>query len=381
MYILPTLYKRNSNGSVQQWTMIVEHNKYWAEYGQVAGKIQSDKPTVAKPKNVGKSNETTPEEQAILEAESKWTKKIDRQRYFESIKDIDQFQFKPTLAHKADVQGHKLEGKLISATPKLDGIRCYITKDGAFSRRDMKFVTTKIIEEDLKPFFDKFPNAILDGELYNHKYKEDFNQITSLVRKTKNITGEDWAFIADNLQFHLFDVPRIADLTLKDTFIKRMTRFQEVFGIGEVKFNTKRFFIVVDEIFEDFSFNDERFQEYKAAVTEEGYEGVMVRDMNMPYEMKRSYKLQKVKDFVDDEFTIVDITEGDGNRSGMAGRVICEINGDTFEANMRGSHDYFTELLKNRNIYIGKQATIRYQNLTPDGQPRFGVMVAIRDYE
>jgi hypothetical protein len=78
------------------------------------------------------------------------------------------------------------------------------------------------------------------------------------------------------------------------------------------------------------------------------------------------------------EFKIVDIIEGDGNRSGMMGRIQFSIEGKSFYSNARGNNQYFRDLLKNKRNYIGKMATVRYQNLTPDGIPRFPVMIGVR---
>ena len=73
--------------------------------------------------------------------------------------------------------------------PKLDGVRCIVyMQDGelvAKSRQGKPIDTVVHILEELKPFFEQSPNAVLDGELYNHDYKNDFNKIISLVRKMK----------------------------------------------------------------------------------------------------------------------------------------------------------------------------------------------------
>ena len=122
---------------------------------------------------------------------------------------------------------------------------------------------------------------------------------------------------------------------------------------------------------------DERYSEYLA----DGQEGQMIR-VNGPYENKRSRFLIKRKEFVDEEFKILGITEGKGNRSGMFGRAQCVTkDGVEFEANARGNEQFYTDLFENREKYVGEMATVRYQNLTPDGKPRFGVIVAIRNYD
>lgn len=364
-----TLYKRNTNGKVLQWNIIVDGNKYWAEYGQVGGKIQADTPTICEGKNIGRSNETSPDEQAKLEFESKYKKQIEIKGYCEDINKIDEIVFTPMLAHSYDKHGEKLPERVI-VSPKMDGVRCYITKDGAFSRNGKKWVATKFIEEGLAPVFEKYPNLILDGELYCHRYSQDFNKIVSLAKKTKHISDVDWDEIKLKLEYHVFDCmittsPSLS-YELRMSFIKNLDLLK--FGHNLVMVES------VETTKTDFH---EHFQRYMEC----GYEGIMLRDPESAYECKRSYGLQKYKEFVDAEFKIVDIEEGVGNRSGMFGRMILEHEGNTFEANSRGNQEYYTDLWKNKNKYIGKMATIRYQNLTPDGIPRFGVCITIRDYE
>lgn len=377
---LPTLYKRTSTGAIQQWTMIVDGPKYWTEYGQVDGKIQETKPTVATPKNVGRANETTAGEQALSEAQSKWQKKLDKD-YWDDISKIDTFQFKPMLAKKVEKQGHKLEGKAVYLSPKLDGIRCYITKDGAFSRLHNQFVTTKFIEEDLSDFFEKYPHAILDGEIYNHEYKHNFNKITSLVKKEKDIDQETWDEVAEKLEYHIFDIPMISSKKDMDApFYDRMNND----GVAEMlvhKLDSPRIKFVQQKMITTFTTESEAVDEYKTNKLADGYEGIMIRDAYGSYEMKRSATLLKSKNFEDDEFEIIDVTEGDGNRAGMMGRIHLVCEAGTFEANSRGNREHFRDLLMNKENYIGKKATVRFANYTPDGKPRHGCVVAIRDYE
>ena len=93
--------------------------------------------------------------------------------------------------------------------PKLDGVRCLIQLENnvitAYSRNGKKWKNIAHILMDLVPFFDKHPNVVLDGELYNHDLKEDFEKIISLVRKTKP-TDEDRVESAEMVQFHCYDI-------------------------------------------------------------------------------------------------------------------------------------------------------------------------------
>lgn len=381
MKTLPTLYKRTSTGKVQQWTVKIDGDSYWSESGQQGGKITKSKPKVAKPKNVGKSNETTPEEQALKEAQAKWDKKVER-HYFEDIEEIDNKPFQVTLAHKSDDHAHKLEGQDVFLSPKLDGMRCYITKDGAFSRENNKLVTTKYIEEELEPFFEQFPEAILDGELYNHQFKDNFNEILSLARKTKleSITEESWEKVKANLQYHIFDVARIAHYDEATEYYTRMGYLKTYLKETDlVKFVETRFVVPFKLDLED---AQNRTTSYFKECLENGYEGTMIRLSSMPYEKKRSYNLLKLKNFETEEFEILDVIEGEGNRSGMFGKFVLALpDGRTFKANARGDYKFYKEIWENREDYIGKLATHRFMNYTPDGVPRGGAVIAIRDYE
>ena len=118
---------------------------------------------------------------------------------------------------------------------------------------------------------------------------------------------------------------------------------------------------------------------YHSTFVEQGYEGLILRVSGSVYENKRSRCLLKLKNFIDEEFVIVDIVEGVGNRSGMAGNIICKMkNGKEFSAGLRGGEKYYKHLLDNKSMIIGKLATIRYQNLTDkDKLPRFPICMDI----
>lgn len=377
MQKLDRLYKKNTNGKILQWDIYIDGNQYWAEYGQVDGKIQADVPTICEGKNIGRSNETTPEEQALSEAKAKHKKQLDMKGYSTNINHERKGFVTPMLAHPYDKHGNKLPN-VVSCSPKMDGVRCYITKYGAYSRNGKQWVSTKFIEETLKPFFEKNPSVILDGELYCHRYKDDFNKIVSLAKKTKHISDDDWKDIEEKLEFHIFDM---MDEDIPEApFRKRDQYLDLMFNDDKNSVNGGTVYKNVFKVLSIETTKDD-FHEYFAKFIEGGYEGIMLRDPDSPYECKRSYCLQKYKEFQTEEFEIIDIEEGTGNRSGKFGRAILKDGDIIFEANARGNDEYYRELLLNKENYIGKMATVRYQNRTPDGKPRFGVVVAIRDYE
>ena len=184
IYSLPTLYKRDSNGNVREWTM-----QYMGPIGPGTrtvsgikdGKLVESGWNESIGKNFGKKNATTSFEQAQKEAEAKWAITLDKE-YFENISQMDSYdKFKPQLAQEYT----KKPQPFGLSQPKLDGIRCIARADGLYTRAGKEITTCNHIHEQLKEFFKNYPEVILDGELYNHDLKDDFNKITSLVRKVK----------------------------------------------------------------------------------------------------------------------------------------------------------------------------------------------------
>ena len=366
----PTIYKRTETGAIQQWIIIAEGNAFYTIEGQVDGKLTTSKPTVCEAKNTGRSNETTPETQAYSEAERKWNKQLER-GYTQDIEQIDSIQtlYKPMLAHK--YKDYKDEVKYpIFAQVKLDGARCIMTRLGAFTRNGKEWAAIPHIREILIPFFKKYPNAILDGELYTHKLRNDFNKMMSLIKKTKP-SIDDLFESEEMVEYWVYDCPRIGTLTEKTPFYDRYTSMvKELTG-------TKYIHIV-----ETYTAKDENEMfEYYNKFLEEGYEGLMIR-INKPYQNKRTKYLLKVKPHESDEFTIIGIRPGKGNKAGMAGHMDFHAkNGKSFTSNIKGTHEFLKELLLKRDELIGQVATVEYQNLTPDGLPRFPYCTSIRDYE
>ena len=215
MAALPTLYKRTSTGKIQQWTIIVDGSSYYTESGQTTGKITKSKPTLCSGKNIGKSNQTTSQQQAEAEAEAKWNKKCN-EGYAETIEESNDKRderIEPMLAQKwDDVLGTKNDVVYpCISQPKLDGIRCLVTRDAMMSRKWKPIVACPHILESLKEFFDMHPDVLaLDGELYNHVFHDEFHEIVSLVRKTKP-TENDLQRSADLIEYHVYDVIRQSD--------------------------------------------------------------------------------------------------------------------------------------------------------------------------
>lgn len=349
--IYATLYKQDTKGSTRVWFMERDGDKHRTHAGLLDGKLAVSGWTVCTPKS-----QPTAEDQAHFEVLAEYKKKLDRS-YHDSIDTIAKPKiFQPMLAHKYE----GWQGSCFSQ-PKLDGIRCIATKDGLFSRQGKPIVAVPHIEAALKNVFDFDPTVVLDGELYNHDLKDDFNTITSLVRKQKP-TDLDLAEAEQKIQFWVYDVPSVAgsfgarlDFLCREVFPHVALR--QAVHVVETASNIGSE-TVLDAIYANY--------------LEAGYEGQMVR-LDRPYENKRSSSLLKRKEFQDAEFKLIRIEEGLGNWSGVAKRVVAQLpDGREFGAGIRGTRDRAAELL--HETY--DEVTIRFFALTPDGVPRFPVATA-----
>lgn len=364
-----TLYKKDSTGKIRIWAMEIDGARYRTASGIPGGKTVVSDYTTAVAKNVGRANETTAEQQAELEVEAEYTKKL-KTGYHRSKDDVDnQGYIKPMLAEKWDdriIVGHQR----IFVQPKFDGFRCIATKDGLFSRKGEKFLAAPHIEAALAPMFAELPNMILDGELYNHELKDDFNKIASLVRK-QNPTPAQLDETAKMVQFYVYD---IVDMNNNNKFSDRLKGLAErVFGV----FFQNSTVIRPVETYEVTT--KEGMDELYGRFIEQGYEGQMVR-LDGVYQNKRSKFLMKRKEFQDNEYEIVAIEEGLGNRSNMAGRVTLKLpDGRTFGAGIKGGLAYNKQLWADKENLVGKKGTVEFFALTPDGIPRFPVFKAVRE--
>ena len=361
---LETIYKKTKTGATQEWTIEVSDNRYRTHSGQVGGQITTNAWTVVYGKNEGKANGTTDNEQALKEAIAKRTKKLES-GYFEDVNNINEQQyFEPMLAAKWEDYKDKIQYPIYSQA-KLDGIRCIVTKDGMFSRNGKPIVSAPHIIDSLRNLFVVNPDLIFDGELYADKFANDFNTIVSLVKKTKP-TDSDLAESKKQIEYHIYDLP-----SSKKNFLHRAYDLGILF---ETRLEMGKYCRLVDTRKAE---NEEMVMEQYGLLVDAGYEGQILR-VDAKYENKRSKSLLKHKSFIDEEFQILDIVEGEGNRSGTAGYMVFNTGeGKRFKSNVKGTWDETAEMLRNKKQLIGKQATIKYFNLTPDGIPRFPFVIGI----
>lgn len=360
---LSKLFKRAVNGKTLEWEIEVKDACFRTISGYTDGVKTVSEWTCCEAKNVGKKNATTPEQQAMSEAKAMWTKRVELGS-FESISDIDKLvHFKPMLAHKYEDYKDKIKYPIFSQ-PKLDGIRCIVRADGMWSRNGKKIISAPHIFESLKPLFENDPELIFDGELYADKFANDFNTICSLVKKTKP-TSNDLKESKDKIEYHIYDLP-----SHQGTFRERYTALVEL-NLSDCCKRVRTDVCLDENVLKDW------YEDY----VEWGYEGQMIR-LDNEYENKRSKSLLKHKSFIDEEYTILDVEEGGGNKTGMIGSFVFENkDGKRFNASPKFNWEECIEMWNNRHELISKEATVKYFNLTPDNVPRFPYVTAIRDYE
>ena len=280
--------------------------------------------------------------------------------------------FNVMLAHSAPKTIDFKNGNGYFIQPKLDGVRCYITKDGAFSRNHKQLHNCKHILTELKPLFANNPSVILDGELYNHKFKNNFNKIISLVRKQKP-TQQDKFEAASYLQFHCYDLFSDYDSYSYLKFIDRtlaITNLQSKYKL--------RFTKTVDT---KVLYSETELNKIHNENKQNGYEGSIIR-ANKLYEQKRSHNLWKVKDFNDTEATIIGWVEGQGKRTGTIGKFLArDANGIEFGMPVMDKMPVLKKMYDIAEWYIGKTATFTYFQRTPSGSYRHPLFKTVRNYE
>ena len=246
------------------------------------------------------------------------------------------------LAHKLD-ESRIDWSKPVYMQPKLDGVRCLFTKDGAFSRTGKQFMNVQHIEKMLKHFFKQNPDIVLDGELYNHDLRNDFEKIISLVRKQKP-TDKDRAEAHKMMQYHVYDY---ITSTRKRSYKERL----DILTCSDIYNEHIKY--VLTSIVVTPAMTKVIHKEF----LDMGYEGSILRTDTL-YKHGRSWGLMKFKDFHDAEATIVGYEAGKGKREGTIGKFLMEDDtGIKFGCPPGKGYTYtdMTNMLENVHDYIGKK--------------------------
>jgi DNA ligase-1 len=266
--------------------------------------------------------------------------------------------------------------KTVFMQPKLDGVRCLIQYGDvrgrgpevkAYSRTGKEWKNINHILEALAPFFQANPDVILDGELYNHELKDDFEKIISCVRKTKP-KAIDRAESSQLVQFHCYD---IVDETMP--FVDRTHILPQLLSYP-LPYSVRLVPTIV-------VYDEEDAKLYHKTILERGYEGSILR-LNEVYKCGRSWSLRKFKDFHDAEAKLVDWVEGKGKRKGTIGKFMAvDADGNEFGMPVMDNFKKLQTMFKEMQSWVGKEATFTYFERTKAGSYRHPLFKAIRDYE
>jgi len=295
--------------------------------------------------------------------------------------------FKPMLAQTYNQTPIDF-GQNVYQQPKLDGVRCIFTSNGAFSRTGKRFMNVRHIEQALEYMWKHMPGLILDGELYNHDLRNNFEKIISLVRK-QTPTHEDRLEAYNLVQFHVYDMA---------------FAHWWVFGNDHMNWRYKKRMKWLHKQFDHYNegwegpINGESGRMIQVTKTcnlvtpamikvmhqfflDQGYEGSIIR-LNGIYERKRSKNLLKIKDFHDSEATIIDWVEGKGKRKGTIGKFMAEDHeGIQFGMPVMDKFKKLQRNFKKMQKWVGKVATFTYFERTKRNSYRHPLFKAIRNYE
>tara|TARA_R100001086_G_scaffold120614_3_gene62093 strand:- start:982 stop:2202 length:1221 start_codon:yes stop_codon:yes gene_type:complete len=381
----PTLFKMDSKGKIRSWRIEAAGDSYRTLSGLHGGKI-----TVSKWSKCEPASQETAEEQAIFEAKAELKKKLDRE-YYDNLADAQSGvpkMFKPMLAKDYEKEGKKVDAYIASGgrlyiQPKLDGLRCVFTKAGGKSRQNQEYKSVAHITALLERFFERYPGAVLDGELYNHEFKAEFEKITSLARR-EEFNAEQLEQVQAMLQYHIYD-GFLTQEAKDQPFLKRFSNVVRALTECGVELASGEKGGTINIVSSLATSAPDKVEKFHARFLEDGYEGTIIR-MNVGYENKRTEALLKYKSFQTEEFKVLAVEEGNGNWSGAAKRIqIGNLDGSPFydpdgkeiecHAGMRGTYDAGVEFLKDADKYIGGEVTIRYFGKTNGGLPRFPVAI------
>lgn len=356
-----TLYTLDSNGKIRVWWMEVDGNKYRTCSGLEDGQIVYSEYTHAFGKNEGKKNETSNMQQAIKEVHSKYKKQL-KTGYFLNKNDVGKISYvEPMLAKNYKDYKDKINLKDWIAQLKYNGSRCIITRDGMFTRKGEKYISAPHIFNEVSWIFKDYPNAVLDGELYNYSLRQKLNELMSLVRKTKDVSQEDLDLSRKIVQYHIYDgfnlgMPENTDY---------INRYNALYNSGLI--NQKYIYLVSNHYLKTEQDLERLFLQF----INDCEEGLILRHKYSSYQRKRTKYLLKYKPEDDSEAIIIDVMEGEGNWSGVAKTFTLQWKDVIFDATLKGTYEEAADVLNHPNEWIGHKVTFLFNGLTGKGTPNY----------
>ena len=344
------IYKKDSSGKIRYLEISNDGHFVVQESGVIGTNSPVINRSACEAKNVGKSNATTPESQAYIEAQAKLTEKM-RLGYFNSIEEAQEKGGKDFLLPML-AKDFKKEMKKVTfpcyVQPKLDGMRALGTEEALMSRTGKTIDTLKhIVLADLE-------DVVLDGELYAHGIS--FQENMKLIKKYRKDQTEQ-------VKYYVYD------MVIGVPFYDRHTRLA---ALVERMDNPNIELVPTYEVI-----NEAQILEYHTLFISQGYEGTMVRHSDEGYAVnKRSSQLLKYKDFIDEVYEVVDVIPSEARPD--QGVVVCFSPYGNFNCGMKFTHFERKVILSCKEEYIGQKAEVRFFEYTDGGIPRFPVCVGFR---
>jgi len=374
-----TLYKKDSSGRIRIWEIRVEPHE--GDSFIIKTRTGLEDGTINEPAgkivDTGRQNRTI-RDQANSEAQSKWMKKLDEGYKISRAAASTEIVVLPMKAQSFSKAARHIEYPA-AGQRKFDGVRCMAMEATGFpsniallTRKNKEFAGLNQLRAEIA-LLNLPPSIVLDGELFSETLT--FQRVTGLVRKfPENLTEQDYADL-DQVSYRIYDLINLSNPTMP--FVGRYRLLQSL--LNAVPSANRPRLILTRNVRIN---NEGDVVRWLGQFEREGYEGLMVRNLESPYELdKRSKHLQKVKTFIDAEFPIVGYYEATGNDRGTPVWECEAPNGRRFRARPMGTLEERRELWANRDAMIGRPLTVRFFEYTDDGVPRFPVGVTIRDYE
>ena len=381
--IYPKLYCIQGNNKLYEWSIKIEKSSDRKTFLIITTHGQTDGKQITHTTEISEGKaKRSPLEQCILEANRKWENKKVKELYSENVASLDNQNVasniivRPMLANKFSFELYQKSGKAFKiqlpafVQKKYDGIRCLsYLRDGKVileSRKGVEFENFEVLKSQLKNILGKFPeNFYLDGELYTPNL--DFEVISGLVRLSEKKCTSENKELVNLIEYHIYDM-----FDVNRPLLTNAQRNEIIAGI-ELGCLCKKVTTFIAKELKDIKEMHDKF-------VQDGYEGIMIRDMGGVYESnKRSKYLQKYKVFMEEEFEITGFHEGTGDEKGAIVWECRTKDDKIFAVRPRGTFEFRKKLFLEGSTYIGKMLTVIFQEYSSDSIPRFPVGKAIRD--
>lgn len=362
---MAVLYAKQGE-KLRQWVAYADGAEVVVIHGQVGGK-QTEKRYTAEPKNQGRANATSAEQQALLEVEAKVVKQLKSSYYRTQEEAMNHVDFTPMLAQNSNKYQHKVVYPCyISA--KFNGNRCMVDKNVQPWSKQGEVMTLPAHWTGLDKIIELYGS--LDGEVFAGTLQEGglpLQSIVSALRKPNSDTHK--------LKYYVYDIPcdkpmseRVDMLTTLDTYVKSN--------------NISFIEVVVPRVVNSW----EEVTKYTNEQIALGQEGSMIRNFKGAYEYgKRSYDLLKVKVRLDAEAEVLSYTLDKNDEPVYTVRAVNgEQTGAVFKLKMKIPDGKIITGLNyrskdNAESLLGQHITYEYEELSSGNVPTKPTGLCVRD--